>query len=850
MSEKMDDQQKEQEALERILIDESAEPIMLSYAFIRKITNDFSQEIGRGGFGVVYMGFLQNGNVAVKKLSKIDHFCEKQFEDELKCLTRVKHKNIVRFLGYCSDTQQKVEQYDGQIVLADIRRRFLCFKYVTNKSLHNYLKDESHGREWETRYQLIEGICQGLHYLHIEERIIHLDLKPENILLDADMTPKITDFGLSRRFSGEQSRIITEHIRGTLGYIAPEYLCKGEISFKTDIYSLGVVIKKILRGSNDLSDFENWHESQDIDIPQIKRCIKIAQFCVDDDQHKRPTVDCIIDWLNEKEIAIEMVSPVSNHSRSNSGSALEHVRTDSVQLLGINPEKVDSATEASNFVSSLVDQVQSMAVSAVISSLERKISVPKEPEETRSTEIHSRSSCETGKLLDIHPQELHFTFEPNMYIECPVNLTNTTDHFIGVWIRPTSPDTCFRFPFPLFLEKSWEDRPSYIFQIMKPHYTRVVVITMKEQRRPPQDMYKFKVLMIVMGSEHNLQILKSSIDRSKLNTDNSFFLKRVEELGGEVHRDMLTAVICGPANDHKVVTRQIISTTEFGAISSMDVHPTEKWILAGHGRGFVSIWDYQMQERVMELQVSKKSGMLYFFTNSSFTSCSVYSVKFISREEWFATGDGEGYIHIYNYSTMDKVKEFQAHRHKVVDSLAVHHTHAFLLSSSSSDMSIKLWDWDQGWVCTRTFDGHSLGVTCLTFNPRDVNTFASVSDDRTTKVWNIHSSQPITTVEGSDSADYLYTDSHQHFLVTCGGASCAAHIRDLQTEKRVHSLGMSGRYTLEVACHPTLPILVTRSGGGIVCLWDASTYRLEKMVHLTDREVQDLELIGTMDLKS
>lgn len=80
---------------------------------------------------------------------------------------------------------------------------------------HN-LTDETHGREWDTRYQLIEGICKVLCYLHNEEHINHLDLKPENILLEADMVPKITDFGLSRRFNRQQSRIITKNIRGTL----------------------------------------------------------------------------------------------------------------------------------------------------------------------------------------------------------------------------------------------------------------------------------------------------------------------------------------------------------------------------------------------------------------------------------------------------------------------------------------------------------------------------------------------------------------------------------------------------------------------------------------------------------
>ncbi|XP_034568828.1 uncharacterized protein [Setaria viridis] len=300
----MHGQENENEALERILNDASAEPIMLSYRFLESITENFSRdrEIGTGGFGVVYMGIIRNMKVAIKKLSRIDDFSEMQFEDELKCLKRVKHKNIVRLLGYCSETPKEVVKYNGTYVLAEYRIRILCFEYVPNKSLHDYIKDESRERDWVTSYHLIEGVCQGLYYLHNKERINHLDLKPSNILLDADMDPKISDFGLSRRFSGEHSRIITEHIRGTPGYIAPEYLNKGEISFKTDIYSLGIIIMKLLMGRNDdLFDFEGLHKSADKDCPQMKRCIKIAQLCVDPDQQRRPTIDNIIDMLNVKE---------------------------------------------------------------------------------------------------------------------------------------------------------------------------------------------------------------------------------------------------------------------------------------------------------------------------------------------------------------------------------------------------------------------------------------------------------------------------------------------------------------------------------------------------------------------
>ncbi|KAL6907895.1 hypothetical protein ACP4OV_002065 [Aristida adscensionis] len=294
------------EAVGRILIDTSADPIELSFSFLERITNEFSisQVIGRGGFGVVYMGVLQNKKIAVKKLSQTRDFSDKQFHDELACLRRVKHKNIVRFLGFCSDTRVEAVEHKGQLVLAEDRRRFLCFEYVPN-SLHDYIKAESHGHECDMHYKLIEGICCGLSYLHNKERITHLDLKPENILLDTDMVPKITDFGLSRRFSGGQSKIITKTILGSQGYIAPEYWSKGEISYKADIFSLGIVIRKLLCGSTDSSDLENWHQSLNVVCPQLKRCIEISQLCVEDDPHKRPTIDCIIDMLSEKGTMIE-----------------------------------------------------------------------------------------------------------------------------------------------------------------------------------------------------------------------------------------------------------------------------------------------------------------------------------------------------------------------------------------------------------------------------------------------------------------------------------------------------------------------------------------------------------------
>lgn len=309
----MPDQESECENLERILADTSAEPTKLSYALIRSITESFSHEIGRGGFGVVYMGILANGVVAVKKLVSVQGFSDELFADEIKLLMMAKHNNIVRFLGYCSDTKEELLELHGRYIMAEVPQRFLCYEYVPNGSLQHYLTEKSHVDEWQFRYNIIKGICQGLHYLH-KEHVHHLDLKPENVMLDAHMEPKLMDFGLSRCFDEGQSRIRTKFIHGSPVYLAPKTTENGEISFKSDVFSLGVIIMKLLRG-HVTHDIKDWDKFLDVASPQMKICVEIVQACVDVDPYNRPTLGKILRLLNASESMTQEVSPVIQESR-------------------------------------------------------------------------------------------------------------------------------------------------------------------------------------------------------------------------------------------------------------------------------------------------------------------------------------------------------------------------------------------------------------------------------------------------------------------------------------------------------------------------------------------------------
>ncbi|CAN6169808.1 unnamed protein product [Urochloa humidicola] len=315
------------EKLERLLQDRNAEPRNVPLEYLRKITNDFSdkQLLGEGGFGKVYKGVFQNGRmIAVKKLKKIT-LQDRQFENEVYHLMKLKHPNIVLFVGYCYEIQNEVVEINGKYIFAENRQRLLCLEYLPSGSLDRHLSDEPSGLEWDTRYRIIKGLCFGLHYLHEECRstvnasIIHLDLKPANILLDEDMVPKIADFGLSKLFYDTKTRTCATTLMGSLGYMAPEYLYEHIVTTKADIYSLGVIIIEMITGikmgpcqsGTSYRDFVEtvlgkWTNRLEATSSctmlennqrQIQICLKIGIRCLKFDPKERPTTREIVERL-------------------------------------------------------------------------------------------------------------------------------------------------------------------------------------------------------------------------------------------------------------------------------------------------------------------------------------------------------------------------------------------------------------------------------------------------------------------------------------------------------------------------------------------------------------------------
>ncbi|XP_048608846.1 cysteine-rich receptor-like protein kinase 5 isoform X1 [Brassica napus] len=315
----------------------TAGSLQFDFKVIEAATDKFSisNKLGQGGFGKVYKGTLPNGlQVAVKRLSKTSGQGEKEFKNEVLLVAKLQHRNLVKLLGFCLEREEKI----------------LVYEFVSNKSLDYFLFDSSkHSQlDWNTRYKIIRGIARGILYLHQDSRltIIHRDLKVGNILLDADMNPKVADFGMARIFEMDQTEANTRRVVGTYGYMSPEYAMYGQFSMKSDVYSFGVLVLEIISGRKNSSLYQMdgsvcnlvtytwrlWSKGSPLELVdmsfgdnyqrnEISRCIHIALLCVQEDTGDRPTMSGIVQMLTTSSISLAVPRPPGLFFKSNQEQA-------------------------------------------------------------------------------------------------------------------------------------------------------------------------------------------------------------------------------------------------------------------------------------------------------------------------------------------------------------------------------------------------------------------------------------------------------------------------------------------------------------------------------------------------
>lgn len=257
-------------------------------------------------------------------------------------------------------------------------------------------------------------------------------------------------------------------------------------------------------------------------------------------------------------------------------------------------------------------------------------------------------------------------------------------------------------------------------------------------------------------------------------------------------------------------------TARSDRVKCVDLHPTEQWMLASLYNGNVHVWNHESQQLVKSFEVC---------------DLPVRAAKFVPRKNWVVTGSDDMQVRVFNYNTLERVHAFEAHS-DYVRCIAVHPTQPYLLTSSD-DMLIKLWNWDKQWSCQQVFEGHTHYVMQIVINPKDNNTFASASLDRTVKVWQLGSSTPNFTLEGHEKGvncvDY-YHGGDKPYLIS-GADDRLVKIWDYQNKTCVQTLEGHAQNISAVCFHPELPIVLTGSEDGTVRIWHAGTYRLESSLN-------------------
>ncbi|GKV16762.1 hypothetical protein SLEP1_g27356 [Rubroshorea leprosula] len=328
----------------------SLAPKRFSYSDIKKITNSLKDKLGQGGYGSVYKGELADGHIVAVKVLRKSKGDGQDFINEVASISRTSHVNIVTLLGFCYERL----------------KRALIYEFMPNGSLDKFICNQgslkNHQLAIKTLYEIALGIAQGLEYLHrgCATRILHFDIKPQNILLDANFCPKISDFGQAKLCETRDTIVSMTGARGTCGYIAPEVFCRsfGGVSYKSDVYSYGMMILEMVGGRRKNVNVEVSHSSEmyfptwlykqlekseklnldriiaDEEEEMTRKMIVVSLWCIQTIPSNRPSMSKVLEMLQGSlealllppEPLLSSPAPISLQNSNTTSSVIMQVR--------------------------------------------------------------------------------------------------------------------------------------------------------------------------------------------------------------------------------------------------------------------------------------------------------------------------------------------------------------------------------------------------------------------------------------------------------------------------------------------------------------------------------------------
>lgn len=317
-------------------------PTRYTYVDLKRITNNFKEQLGEGGYGTVFKGKISDEILVAVKLLHDSTTKGEEFVNEVATMGRIHHVNVVRLIGFC----------------ADGFRRALIYEFIPKGSLDNFILSRNEQKTslgWDKKQEIALGIARGIEYLHqgCEQRILHFDIKPHNVLLDDNFTPKITDFGLAKLCEKGKTAVSMTAARGTMGYMAPEVYSRqfGNVSYKSDIYSFGMLLLEMVGRTKNIDERErvNFPElmyrnlvrgnGEDFGGIQVekggggeniisRKLAVVGLWCIQWNPVDRPSITCVLQMLEGNGENLNL--PPNSFTSSTNNSTLNGKPLDSV----------------------------------------------------------------------------------------------------------------------------------------------------------------------------------------------------------------------------------------------------------------------------------------------------------------------------------------------------------------------------------------------------------------------------------------------------------------------------------------------------------------------------------------